>query len=1189
MTDGAATGRGIPFPPLPLAVWITHRGCPSQESARSIIARHTDPFFSPAPGPRMHPVESYLKELRDIRLSGGGVKETSYYAPLATLLNEVGSDLRPKVRCIINLRDTGGGIPDGGFFTQDQFPRASAEEPEEGQLPERGALEVKGLDEDVRTIAGSDQVARYLTRYGQVLVTNLRDFVLVGADHTGQQRALEAFQIAETEAAFFECLKHPRRTAGERGEALTEYLKRVLLRPAPLAEPKDLAWFLASYARDARIRIEGVDLPALKSLRESLEGSLGIRFEGDRGEHFFRSTLMQTLFYGVFSAWVLWSRQGGEGRFNWHETAWNLRVPMIRALFHQVADPDRLQRLGLVEVLDWTSEALNRVDRAAFFTRFREDHAVQYFYEPFLEAFDPQLRRQLGVWYTPPEVVKYMVAKVDHVLRTELEIPDGLADRRVIVLDPCCGTGAYLVEVLRRIEGTLREKGEDALIGSDVKAAAVERVFGFDIMPAPFVVAHLQLGLLLQQMEVPFQEEERAGVYLTNALTGWVPLKDPKDQLTIALPELAEEHDQASQVKREEPILVILGNPPYSGYAGMAMGEERDLTDAYRTTRKAPKPQGQGLNDLYVRFFRMAERKITEMEPHRGVVCFISNYSWLEGLSFTGMRERFIECFDRIDVDSLNGDKYRTGKVTPEGDPDPSIFSTDYNREGIQIGTAIATLVRREPHSETEVVRFRELWGQRKREELSEAAERISTIEYEDLTPMADLGYPLMPRATAPGYLTWPKLPELFPEFFPGVKTSRDDFLVDVDRDRLERRIARYLDGAVSHEKLAAEFPSVMRKRSRFDGRQVREFLLDREAQLGRIVRYCYRPFDLRWLYWEPETKLLDERRAECMPHVVEGNIWIITQRRPRRSWSPPQVVGSLGCLDLMDRGATCVPLRLSTPTEPADLFDQPKDEDLRFIDGQRRFNLSDPAVRYLESVGSGQEGAPHLFHHAIAVLHTPTYREENAGALRQDWPRIPLPETRKRLLASATLGARLSALLNPQTSVPGVTAGGIRPELRAIGPIKRVGGGQLDRAAGDLDVTARWGYGGARGVTMPGKGKVDTRPYSDSEREVIDCFDGLGDPFELLGKTCVDVYLNEDAFWRCIPVRVWEYTLGGYQVIKKWMSYREKELLGRALKVEEVREVTNIARRIAAILLMEPALEERYAEALQTLSAQPE
>jgi len=160
----------------------------------------------------------------------------------------------------------------------------------------------------------------------------------------------------------------------------------------------------------------------------------------------------------------------------------------------------------LVEVLDRTGAALNRVEPEAFVARFAERQAVQYFYEPFLEAFDPELRKELGVWYTPPEIVHDMVTRVDTVLREELGIADGLADPRVYVLDPCCGTGAYLVAVLQRIAATLREQGGDALLGDDLKRAAVERVFGFELLPAPFVVAHLQLGLLLHTLGAPLSD-----------------------------------------------------------------------------------------------------------------------------------------------------------------------------------------------------------------------------------------------------------------------------------------------------------------------------------------------------------------------------------------------------------------------------------------------------------------------------------------------------------------------------------------------------------------------------------------------------------------------------------------------------------------------------------------------------------
>ncbi len=214
--------------------------------------------------------------------------------------------------------------------------------------------------------------------------------------------------------------------------------------------------------------------PSLHAVRAALEEVLGIRFEGGRGARFFRSTLVQTLFYGVFSAWVLWARAdspsvppdvlpGNAGvppaSFHWREAVWHLRAPVLQALFQQISAPSRLHPLGLVEVLDWTAAALDRVDHAAFFARFNEGDAVPYFYEPFLEAFGPALRKQLGVWYTPAEVVHYMVARVDKALKADLGITDGLAADNVYVLDPCCGTGAYLAEVLRRIAANLQSKG----------------------------------------------------------------------------------------------------------------------------------------------------------------------------------------------------------------------------------------------------------------------------------------------------------------------------------------------------------------------------------------------------------------------------------------------------------------------------------------------------------------------------------------------------------------------------------------------------------------------------------------------------------------------------------------------------------------------------------------------------------
>ena len=378
-------------------------------------------------------VHDYLSDLRTIRASGGATGERSYYPPLSNLLNAVGAALRPKVTCVTELADHGAGHPDLGLYTARQTQKGR---PREGQKPERGVVEVKPAGDDAWLTADSDQVSRYWGTYRLVLVTNTRDFVLLGEDAQGNPAKLETFRLAGSAQDFEARLETPRGFAGDVGRALGEYLSRALSHTATLVEPKDLAWLLASYARDGLARVEKAgDEPSLHAVRAALEEALGVQFKGDPGAAFFRSTLVQTLFYGVFSAWVLWARQAPPptGSFDWRTAVWHLRAPVLRALFQQLSNPGQLRSLGLVEVLDWTAAALDRVDRGAFFDRFSEGEAVPYFYEPFLEAFDPVLRKQLGVWYTPAEVVRYMVARVDRALKDDLGIPEGLAADNVYV------------------------------------------------------------------------------------------------------------------------------------------------------------------------------------------------------------------------------------------------------------------------------------------------------------------------------------------------------------------------------------------------------------------------------------------------------------------------------------------------------------------------------------------------------------------------------------------------------------------------------------------------------------------------------------------------------------------------------------------------------------------------------------
>ncbi len=1107
-------------------------------------------------------MEAYFADLGKVRASGGSTGELSSYGPLGNLLNAVGATLKPKVFCVSALANQGAGHPDFGLYAAKQLQKGKLRE---GQTPERGVVEVKSADDDAWVTAEGQQVSRYWGRYRLVLVTNLRDFVLVGEDAAGRTAKLETFRLAKNADDFQRGLDKPRAFARKAGAGLGEYLARVLSHRAALAEPRDLAWLLASYARDGLARVEAAgDAPSLTAVRSALEEALGVRFEGEKGARFFHSTLVQTLFYGVFSAWVLWARQlpPPASTFDWRTAVWHLRAPVLRALFQQLSDPGRLQPLGLVEVLDWTAGALDRVDRAAFFSKFNEGEAVPYFYEPFLEAFDPGLRRQLGVWYTPAEVVRYMVARVDKALKDDLGIADGLAAENVYVLDPCCGTGAYLAEVLRRIAANLEGRGLGALTGARVKQAAAERVFGFEIMPAPFVVAHLQVGLTMQSLDAPLADDgsERAGVFLTNALTGW----EPRIQKPLPFPELEEERERAEHVKQETPILVILGNPPYNGFAGMAVDEERELSEAYRKVKGVRKPEGQGLNDLYVRFFRMAERRIAE-KTGRGVICFISNYSWLDGLSFTGMRERYLEAFDAVRIDNLHGDRI-ISEYAPDGRTSETVFALRGQSPGIKVGTSIALLSRSGtvtgPSTGGRILyrNFHQARADERRRALLDSLD-ASEIDsgYSALEPDLRLDLPFKPMAVSEEWFDWPALPDLFPVSFPGVKTDRDTFLIDVDLDRLRERMADYFDVSLSHEEIARRYPAAMRNTTsvQSDACAVRDERLVRGGPDGAAYLRCtYRPFDNRWLYWEADNGLLARPRPDYRPHVFEGNLWLSAAQHLRKGAAEPQACFTehIGQLHLIERSANFFPAWLRNHGIGSG------------GDGARRPNLSVETQRYLERLGVNVED---LFHHVLVTLHDPSYREANAGALRMEWPRIPLPgwpegkvdDASEALGESAAHGRELAALLDSEMPVAGVTTGGLRPEIAAIAVPATTHGRNM--AGSDFAVTAGWGHYGSGEAVMPGQGRIVERAYTPDERAA------MGDTLSTLGETTLDVYLNSNAFWRNVPAAVWCYKLGGYQVLKKWLSYRERAILGRPLKPEEVQHFTDTARRIGAILVV--------------------
>lgn len=1063
-------------------------------------------------------LRDYLDKLRIIRGSSIASDERSYYPALDLLFNTLGANLTPRVVAIHEIAGQGGDHPD--YALQVETTRDL-----------RAVVEAKPASVKLDDLIASAQVRRYIDHFGVCLVTNLRAFALVRL-RDGEPRVIMRYGIEPIETTFW---RTPVETLVARhGVALDDFITNVLLWDAPITRPKDLAEALARYAREARRRLEHRSDESLAPLREALAEALGLHFTDEQGEHFFRSSLVQTLFYGLFSAWVLWHRAHPSAppeRFSWHEAGDYLSLPVMRELFDHIATGSTLEMLDVRKPLEWAEATLRRTVWGNFAAAFESGDAVNYFYEPFLEAYDPDLREQLGVWYTPREIIAYQVARVDRLLRDELHIPTGLADERVVVLDPATGTGGYLLEVLRTIDRTLGEQGAGALRAMKLRQAATTRVFGFEILPAPFVVAHLQIASLLAGRGAALGE--RAGVYLTNSLTGWKTQQ--YEQKTLAgWPALRKEMEAAAHVKHEAKILVILGNPPYYAFAGVAEDEEHDLLAPYYVgLAKRFDVQVRGINDLYIRFFRLAERQIAETTGH-GIVSFISNSSWLAGLSHPIMREHMISQFDRIWIDNLNGGGRFKGSRGPDGKPDRSIFEYvgGQGSMGITVATAVTTAVRVGTGPVREVL-YRDLWGQgqEKRDQLAWDAQEVGfDATYESLHPSENNRFLLLPGLADSAYHSWSLITDLFPVFYPGFKTSRDTDLISIDREPLEERMRAYFNPVTHNEKLAEIAPVLMQDASRYDAHATRrELLATSRFRDDHMVRVAYRPLDERWLYWEGTTKLLDERRREHFEQVWPGNLYLVANASSRRNGAHALVTDKFTCLDLMDRNALCFPLRVRTAIVGSTM-EQP--------------NVAPDVLAHLTHEWHIEHSAlaDALFFHALAIIRSPAYYDENKPFIMQDWPRIPIPTTRGRLEQSAALGRQVADLLLPDVPFTPPAA------LRDIAIPKRLDGGQL--ADADLRVTVRYS----------GVGRYEP-PISDG-------------PGARPGR----LWWNDNAYWDNLPADVWAFTIGGYPVVKKWLDYRHESKLKRPLKLAEVEYVAEMARRIAALLALGPVLDANYA-----------
>lgn len=1162
-------------------------------------------------------IHEYVRETRRLENLPSST-ETTFYPDLKLLLNAVLKSERLPFDVITGTSEGAGrrrDMPDFVLGDSSLFVGVYGE--------------VKRTDTSLADLAisveQSDQIGRYLSQTGVVLLCNVRGLGLLTCDPSfrreGGKPVPPKKRVLEKTVDLWSAVSGSgakQKIDPSALEELVAIVTRAVTDLARIGAPADLAKILARQARDAKASMPD-DLRPVKPLLDDYRQALGLAFDIDdeKGARFFRSSLVQSIFYALFAAWILWDKEAGaDTSFEVDDAHKYLPIPFLDALLHDIRHPTRMKHLGLDAHLSRAVKTFNRVDRTLFRSRMTFPTidgettiaAITYFYEPFLEAFDPQLREDLGVWYTPPEIVRYQVQRVHYLLKTELDRPRGLADPDVVVLDPCCGTGAYLLEVARCIATELKREGDESSLGLELARAFHERVMGFEILTAPFAIAQLQLYLLLDQLGSRPDAAHRPAVFLTNALSGWHDVGDIK----LNFPEMREEFDASQKVKREAKIIVVLGNPPYDRFTGAAQAEEAELVAHYKGIelveetdkdgsvkrdefgRIRKKQRGESLlykefgvrkqllDDLYIRFIRLAEERIGEAAEY-GVVSYISNSSYLTGRSHPMMRRSLLSSFHAVWIDNLNGDKYRTGKIIPKGLPgagtrDDSAFTTEMDPRGIQPGTAIVTWVKRvttRTKPGDTAVHYRDFWGPAavKRQSLlaslpSGLPPKGSTVPvYETVKPLQTNRWRLGPNSVEGGFEAWPALDEMFPVAVQGVNHNRglDGSVIDTDQNALAARMKTYIS-ARTFEAAAARFPELAPPRTTdgklavagYDPEAVWKDLNEIGFNQSKVLSFLAFPLDRRFIYYETATKLLNRPRPEYGANR-EDNEFLLTVPEPRKdSETRPIFATTLANLHVHERGSVVFPRETRGEGLLAD----------------RDANLPEPAWRVLRDhfglKGERRDDAARsfvgkLFRVAFGVLHAPSYQAEHKSALAADWAHLPIPKDAKLFDRLVTAGEQVARLLDAGRDAGDVIQAVVGAErVRALGPLKRVDGKQV--RADDLKITVTY-WGG-------GKGRWTPRPFMAEELPAMEYADAWG---ERTG----DLFLNEEAYFANVPELIWNYQLGGYPILKKWLGYRQADRRdGKPLTDDERRWFRETIQRIAALLALGPSLDALYQDA---------
>ena len=939
-----------------------------------------------------------------------------------------------------------------------------------GQTP-IGFIEAKDIGVNLDKVGKSDQIERYCEAYPNLILT---DYIEFRRYVKGELRG-KAIHIGKANE------KKKIITFSELGEEqLTQFFEEFLLEDVEsVSSPKELASRLAHLTRQVKklvqqeLKEESVRLHKLMvAFKKVLLADLDVEK--------FSDMFAQTLAYGFFAARVHYD---GKGEFSRRTASFILPKtnPFLRRVFAEFANeslPD-----SLIGAVDEIVDLLRKSDIRAVLEHFGErgcEDPVIHFYESFLGEYNPKLKKAMGVFYTPDAVVSYMVRSLDQILIEKFSRKKGLADDKTLILDPALGTGSFLHKII----DCIYEKSQKGSWDSYVSENLLKRIFGFEILMAPYAVAHLNLGMQLQKTGYQFEKEQRLGVYLTNTLE-----ETAKRSEDLFSDWLSEEAEAAAEIKRQKAIMVVVGNPPYSGESQNDGAWIRDLMHGFDnlTNKKCAnyfecdaKPLGERnskwINDDYVKFLRFAHWRIEE--TGHGVLAFITNHGYLDNPTFRGMREALLKDFDELYIVDLHGNSKKK-EQSPDGTKDENVFQ-------IQQGVSICFFVKNEGYEKKKKkdqkakVYRTDLYGTRGQKFSWLSKHSFNSTQFFEVKPVSP--FYLFTKQDAKlrdEYNKALSVTEIFPLYGSGMTTARDAFVIDVDALSLLERIKKFKNFEGTNQEICSEFNIPMKKG--WDISSSRKALGLEKDLKKHVQEILYRPFDSRYIFYHDSVVWRTVRRV-MEPMINLENLALLSARS-NKSNSPNHFFVSKHPTEAKTGEATTqstlFPLYVSVGGKR---FPNIKKA---ILDDIRKMVTEDPEIR--------------LFEYCYAILNSNTYRKRYAEFLKFDFPRVHLTSDKNVFKKLAKIGRQLIDLHLLESD--------LLDESETKFPVK-------------------------------GSNIIENTKY--------DC------------KEC-RVYINQIQYFENVVADSWEFEVGGYQVLQKWLKDRKNTKIGH----DEVRYYEKIVESI--------------------------